>query len=47
MRMLADDHDIHVGRKRVARLVCAAGLQGATLRKYVVTTTSDPQAPSQ
>jgi putative transposase len=42
---LADDHDIHVGRKRVARLMCAAGLRGATLRKYVVTTTSDPQAP--
>ncbi len=42
---LADDHGIHVGRKRVARLMCAAGLRGATLRKYVVTTTSDPDAP--
>ena len=42
---LADDHGIHVGRKRVARLMCAAGLRGATLRKYVVTTTSDPAAP--
>ena len=41
---LADDHGIHVGRKRVARLMCAAGLRGATLRKFVVTTTSDPQA---
>lgn len=41
---LADDHGIHVGRKRVARLMRAAGLRGATLRKYVVTTTSDPQA---
>ena len=42
---LADDHAIHVGRKRVARLMCAAGLRGATLRKYVVTTSSDPEAP--
>lgn len=42
---LADDHGIHVGRKRVARLMCAAGLRGATLRRYVVTTTTDPQAP--
>ena len=41
---LADDHGIHVGRKRVARLMCAAGLRGATLRKFVVTTTSDPEA---
>jgi Integrase core domain len=32
-------------RKRVARPTRAAGLQGATLRKFVVTTTSDPQAP--
>ena len=32
-------------RKGVARLMCAAGLQGATLRKYVVTTSSDPLAP--
>ena len=35
---LADEHDIHVGRKRVARLMRAAGLRGATLRKFVVTT---------
>lgn len=41
---LADDHSIRVGRKRVARLMRAAGLRGATLRKFVVTTTSDPQA---
>jgi len=41
---LADEHAIHVGRKRVARLMRAAGLRGATLRKFVVTTTSDPQA---
>jgi putative transposase len=41
---LADDHSIRVGRKRVARLMRAAGLRGATLRKFVVTTTSDPRA---
>jgi putative transposase len=35
---LAEDYDIHVGRKRVARLMRAAGLKGATLRKFVVTT---------
>lgn len=41
---LADDHKIRVGRKRVARLMRAACLRGATLRRYVVTTTSDAQA---
>lgn len=41
---LADDHAIRVGRKRVARLMRQNGLRGATLRKYVVTTQSDPQA---
>ncbi len=35
---LADDHGIHVGRKRVARLMRAAGLKGASLRRYGVTT---------
>jgi putative transposase len=39
---LADDHGIRVGRKRVARLMRQNGLRGATLRKYVVTTRSDP-----
>jgi putative transposase len=39
---LADDHGIRVGRKRVARLMRAAGLRGATLRKFVITTVSDP-----
>ena len=33
-----------MSRKRVARLMRAAGIKGATLRRYVVTTTSDPQA---
>jgi putative transposase len=41
---LADDHQIRVGRKRVARLMRRAGLRGATLRKFVVTTLRDPQA---
>jgi putative transposase len=40
---LADDHGIRVSRKRVARLMRAARLRGATLRRYVVTTQSDPQ----
>lgn len=42
---LADDFGIRVGRKRVARLLRAAGLRGATLKRYVVTTQSDPKAP--
>jgi putative transposase len=41
---LSDDYDIHVGCKRVARLMRADGLRGATLRKYIVTTVSDAQA---
>ena len=41
---LADDHGIRVGRKRVARLMRENSLRGATLRKYVVTTQSDPAA---
>jgi putative transposase len=41
---LADDHGIRVSRKRVARLMRAAGLKGASLRRYVVTTQSDPVA---
>ena len=41
---LADDHGIRVGRKRVARLMRGNGIRGATLRKYVVTTRSDPEA---
>jgi len=42
---LADDHGIRVGRKRVARLMRQSGLRGATLRRFVVTTQSDPAAP--
>jgi len=41
---LADDYGIRVGRKRVARLMRAAGLRGATLRRYIVTTQPDLQA---
>ena len=41
---LADEHRIRVGRKRVARLMKAAGLRGATLRRYVVTTQPDLRA---
>jgi putative transposase len=41
---LADDHGIRVGRKRVARLMRAAGLRGATLRRFIVTTAADPRA---
>jgi putative transposase len=42
---LRDDYGIRVGRKRVARLMRAAGLRGAMLRKFVVTTTSEEQRP--
>lgn len=38
---LADDHGLHVGRKRVARLMRAANLRGVTARKYVCTTISE------
>lgn len=41
---LADDYGIRVGRKRVARLMRGAGLRGASLRRFVITTTSDPKA---
>jgi len=41
---LADDYGIRIGRKRVARLMLAAGLRGATLRRYVVTTQVNPGA---
>ena len=41
---LADDHGIRISRKRVARLMRAAQLRGVTLRRYVVTTSTDPAA---
>jgi putative transposase len=43
---LADDHRRRVGCKRVARLMRAAKIRGATLRRYVHTTVSDPSAPT-
>jgi putative transposase len=35
---LADDHAIHVGCKRVARLMRAAGLRGVSAKRFVTTT---------
>jgi putative transposase len=35
---------IHIGRKRVARLMRAAGVQGVSRRKWITTTTRDPDA---
>jgi putative transposase len=39
---LADDHQIFVGCKRVARLMRSARLRGATPRCWITTTVSDP-----
>ena len=41
---LADEHDHRVGKKRVARLMRAAGLRGLHPRRFVTTTVSDPAA---
>ena len=41
---LEDDHDIHVGCKRVARLMRSAGLRGVTPAAFVKTTVADPAA---
>lgn len=41
---LADDHQIFVGRKRVARLMRAAALRGLQPRRFVTTTVTDPAA---
>jgi hypothetical protein len=41
---LADDHGIHVGCKRVARLMRAAGLFGVTQQRFIRTTVADPAA---
>ena len=43
---LADDHDVHVGRKRVARLMREAGLKSIVAPNYVVTTTPDTATPA-
>lgn len=42
---LADDHEIFVGRKRVARLMRKEGLAGITRGKKWRTTVADPAAP--
>jgi len=43
---LADEHDVHVGRKRVARLMRQLGIEGVSRRgKRPKTTVPDPQAP--
>jgi len=41
---LSDDHGIHVGRKRVARLMRAAHLQGVWPHRFVITTVIDADA---
>ncbi len=41
---LAFDHGLHVGRKRVARLMCAAGLEGVHRRRTFKTTRRDRDA---
>jgi putative transposase len=41
---LADDHGICVGKKRVARLMQAAGIKGLAPAKFVTTTVVDPEA---
>jgi putative transposase len=38
------DEGIHVGRKRIERLMLARGLRGVSRRKFVVTTERDPRA---
>ena len=44
---LADEHGVHVGRKRVARLMRAAGLEGVSRRRFRVgTTTPGGEAPA-
>ena len=41
---LADDHGIRIGRKRVARLMRAAGLKGLPPPKFVATTVADAES---
>ncbi|MBM7066575.1 IS3 family transposase [Actibacterium sp. 188UL27-1] len=40
------DEGVHVGRKRIERLMKAKGLRGVSRRKFVVTTERDPRARS-
>jgi putative transposase len=47
-KALAKDHDIHVGKKRVARLMRAAGIAGVSRRRARPTTTvADGSAPAK
>lgn len=41
---LADEHGTRVGKKRVARLMQAAGIKGLAPVKFVTTTIADPEA---
>ena len=41
---LSDDHDIHVGRKRMARLMRAAHFRGVSAQRAIVTTWARPGA---
>ena len=41
---LSDDHGIRIGRKRVARLMRAAHLQGVWPHRFVITTVQDTDA---
>jgi len=41
---LQQAYGVHIARKRVARLMRAAGLKGISKRRFVRTTVSDPQA---
>ncbi len=43
---LKDDHDVHVGKKRVARLMRENGLKSIVSPTYVVTTTPDIATPA-
>lgn len=43
---LADAHNIHGGRKRVARLMRLAGVKGVSRRKFVTTTKRDRTRPA-
>jgi putative transposase len=46
-RTLADEHGVHVSKKRVARLMVRAGLKGVSRRRaYVVTTRRDGSRPA-
>jgi putative transposase len=41
---LADEYGVHIGRKRVARLMRAASLRGVSRRRFVRTTVADIHA---